>query len=86
VTCWCQLSIRTGDLDVPLAAQSRLLPLPYSAPARMMVGVPSSLYLGVRRFATTAFEPRQLREAMLLVSRVQRTTHSVRSGARKVGR
>ena len=29
---------------VPLAAQSRLLPVPYSAPARTTSGTPSALY------------------------------------------
>jgi hypothetical protein len=33
----------------PLAAQSRELPLPYSAPARIIVSTPSSLYLCYRK-------------------------------------
>ena len=38
------MAARTPCRNGPLAAQSRLEPLPYSAPARTTVGVPSALY------------------------------------------
>ncbi len=38
------ITARTPSRYVPLAAQSRLLPVPYSAPASTTSGTPSALY------------------------------------------
>ncbi|CLR35933.1 Uncharacterised protein [Mycobacterium tuberculosis] len=40
----CAMTALTPSRLVPLAAQSREEPLPYSTPAKMTSGVPSSLY------------------------------------------
>jgi hypothetical protein len=38
------ITARTPSRNVPLAAQSRLEPVPYSLPARTTSGTPSALY------------------------------------------
>ncbi len=41
----CAMTALTPSSRVPLAAQSRELPVPYSCPARMTSGVPPFWYL-----------------------------------------